>query len=274
VGVARRRLGYNEGVTLQILLTNDDGLHAPGLTVLRRALDGLGEITAIAPDHDASAVARGITIHRPLHVLAERFGDGWPGFSCDGTPSDCVRIALLGVRCPVPDLVVSGVNAGSNMGADITYSGTVGAAFEAALRGFPALAFSVESETPRWLPEAEPVIRMIVGHVIARGLPQHTILNVNLPDRPLSDFAGIHPARLGGASCYDYVVLGADGPGDEVTEFPVLCDHPPSVHGAETDFDVVAGGAVAVTPLSYDLLDPDLLEDLAGWDLDLEALRD
>ena len=204
-------LGYNGPVTLQILLTNDDGLHAPGLAVLRGALDGLGDdrapsppTTTPAPWHAASPS------RRPLHVREERFGEGWPGFTCDGTPSDCVRVALVGVRCPVPDLVVSGVNAGSNMGADITYSGTVGAAFEAALRGFPALAFSVESETPGWLPEAAPVIRAVVGHVIARGLPQHTILNVNLPDRPLAGFTGIHPARLGGASCYDYVVLAAE----------------------------------------------------------------
>ena len=109
-------LGYNEDVALQILLTNDDGLHAPGLAELRAALDGLGDIWTIAPDHDASAVARGITIHRPLHVRAERFGEGWHGFACDGTPSDCVRVALVGARCPVPDLVVSGVNAGLQHG--------------------------------------------------------------------------------------------------------------------------------------------------------------
>jgi 5'-nucleotidase len=268
-------------VTLQILLTNDDGLHAPGLAVLRSALDGLGEITTLAPDHNASAVARGITIHRPLHVRAERFGEGWPGLACDGTPSDCVRVALLGVRCPVPGLVVSGVNAGSNMGADVTYSGTVGAAFEAALRGFPALAFSVESETPRWLPEAAPVIRAVVEHVIARGLPLHSILNVNFPDLPLAEFTGIHPARLGGASCYDYVVLGEHGAGpappageaETVREYPVLCDHPTAGEWADTDFDVVAGGAVAVTPLCYDLLDPELLADLATWELDLDRLR-
>jgi 5'-nucleotidase len=271
-------VGYNEGVTLQILLTNDDGLHAPGLAVLRAALDGLGEITTIAPDHDASAVARGITIHRPLHVTPERFGEGWAGFACDGTPSDCVRVALVGARCPVPDLVVSGINSGSNMGADVTYSGTVGAAFEAALRGSPALAFSVESDSPVWLSEAAPVVRAIVGHVIQRGLPRHCIVNVNLPDRPLAEFTGIHPARLGGASCYDYVVLaedeaGGDGAGEAAKEYPVLCDHPTAGDWTDTDFEVVARGAVAVTPLSYDLHDPDLYADLATWDLDLEALR-
>ena len=268
-------------VTLQILLTNDDGLHAPGLAVLRGALDGLGEITTVAPDHNASAVARSITIHRPLHLRAERYGEGWPAFSCDGTPSDCVRIALLGVRGPVPDLVVSGVNYGGNMGADVTYSGTVGAAFEAALRGCPALSFSVESQTPGWLPEAAPVLRAMVEHVMTRGLPRHSILNVNLPDRPLAQFTGIHPARLGGASCHDFVVLGEDGAGpddpagapERVREYAVPCDHPTAGEWADTDFDVVGRGSVAVTPLRYDLLDPDLLADLATWELDLERHR-
>ncbi|MCX6373425.1 MAG: 5'/3'-nucleotidase SurE, partial [Actinobacteria bacterium] len=156
-------------MTLQILLTNDDGIHAPGLAVLRAAVDGLGEITTIAPDHNASAVARGITIDRPLRLEATTFGEAWPGLACDGTPSDCVRIGLLGVREPAPDLVVSGVNCGANMGADVTYSGTVGAALEAALRGRPALAFSVESRAPGWLVEATPLVRAMVEHVIVRG---------------------------------------------------------------------------------------------------------
>ena len=259
-------------MTLQILLTNDDGIDAPGIAVLRRALDGLGEITTIAPDRNTSAVARGITIHRALSLQPRTFGGGYEGLACDGTPSDCVRIALLGLRCPVPDLVVSGVNAGGNMGADVTYSGTVGAAFEAALRGHPALAFSVEEREPAWLDEAEPVIRAMVGHVVDRGLPRHTVLNINLPDRPLAAITGIRPARLGGASCHDHVVLAeVDGAGAHEHFLP--CEHPPSGEWVDTDFDVVASGAVAVTPLNYDLLDPGLLADLAGWDLDLERLR-
>ena len=257
-------------MTLQILLTNDDGIDAPGIAVLRRALDGLGEVTTIAPDRNTSAVARGITIDRALSLEPRAFGGGYDGLACDGTPSDCVRIALLGLRCPVPDLVVSGVNAGGNMGADVTYSGTVGAAFEAALRGHPAIAFSVEERAPGWLDEAEPVLRAMVGHVVDRGLPRHSILNINLPDRPLAAITGIRPARLGGASLHDYVVLnGADGR----SEHYLPCEHPASGEWVDTDFDVVASGAVAVTPLRYDLLDPGLLSDLAGWDLDLERLR-
>jgi 5'/3'-nucleotidase len=258
-------------VTLQILLTNDDGIDAPGIAVLRRALDGLGDVTTIAPDRNTSAVARGITVRRALSLTPRTFGGGFSGLACDGTPSDCVRIALLGLRCAAPGLVVSGVNAGGNMGADVTYSGTVGAAFEAALRGHPAIAFSVESIEPRWLDEAEPVLRAMVGHVIARGLPRHSILNVNLPDRPLATITGIRPARLGGASAYDYVTLA--GEGGRPTEHYLPCDHPASGEWVHTDFDVVASGAVAVTPLRYDLLDPDLLTELASWDLDLERLR-
>ena len=199
-------------MTLQILLTNDDGIDAPGIAVLRRALEGLGDVTTIAPDRDTSAVARSITVRRALKLEPRTFGDGFSGLACDGTPSDCVRVALLGLRCPAPGLVVSGVNAGGNMGADTTYSGTVGAAFEAALRGHPAVAFSVAELQPGWLDEAVPILRAMVGHVIERGLPRHSILNVNLPDRPLAEITGIRPARLGGASAYDYVSL-ADGDG-------------------------------------------------------------
>jgi 5'-nucleotidase len=274
---------YNAGVTVQILLTNDDGIEASGIAVLRRALDGLGNVTTIAPDRNTSAVARGITIGCPLHLVPTGFGDGFHGLACDGTPSDCVRVGLLGVRCPIPDLVVSGVNLGANMGADVTYSGTVGAAFEAALRGLPALAFSIESQTPEWLPESEPVLRVMVEQVIAHGLPRHSILNVNLPDRPPAEVQGIRPARLGGASGHDRVFLsggvagpaspsGSEGPGESSAYF-VPCDHPSSGEWADTDFDVVARGDVAVTPLRYDLLDQDLLAGLASWNLDLDGLR-
>jgi 5'-nucleotidase len=260
-------------VALQILLTNDDGIDAPGIAVLRSALEGLGDVTTVAPDRNTSAVARGITVRRALKLEPRTFGDGFSGLACDGTPSDCVRVALLGLRCPVPDVVVSGVNAGGNMGADMTYSGTVGAAFEAALRGYPAAAFSVESLEPGWLEESVPIIRSMVGHVVERGLPRHTILNINLPDRPLAGITGIRPARLGGSSAYDYVFL-ADEAGGPHGEHYLPGEPPASGEGVDTDFDVVASGAVAVTPLSYDLLDPALLADLASWNLDLERIRE
>jgi len=114
----------------------------------------------------------------------------------------------------------------------------------------------------------------MVAHVIERGLPRHSILNVNLPDRPLAEFTGIRPARVGGASCHDRVVLASGDPDAPPREFLLPCEHPASGEWVDTDFDVVAQGCVAVTPLRYDLLDPVLLADLASWELDLERVRD
>ena len=185
-----------------------------------------------------------------------------------------MRIALLGLRCPLPDLVVSGVNARRQHGRRRHLLRAPSAPpSRPPCAGTRRLAFSVEQLEPGWLDEAVPILRAMVGHVIERGLPRHSILNVNLPDRPLAEITGIRPARLGGASAYDYVMLAGDD-GAAPAEHYLPCDQPASGEWVETDFDVVASGAVAVTPLRYDLLDPALLADLAGWDLDLERLRD
>lgn len=260
---------YNAGVTLQLLLTNDDGIASPGIAALRRALDGLGEITTLAPAANCSAVARSITIDRALRLARTRFGDDFEGLALDGTPSDCVRVALLGRVAPVPDLVVAGINLGANLGADVTYSGTVGAALEAALRGGAGMALSVESREPRWLDEIVPLVRAILRRAIDDGIPAHSVLNVNLPDLPASEIRGVRPARLGGASCHDRVTLAGEGEG----EYFVPCDGPSDVPGIDSDFEVVAAGRVAITPLHYDLLDAEMLARLATWHFDLEAVR-
>ncbi len=254
-----------------ILLTNDDGIDALGIAMLRRALDGLGDVLTIAPDRNTSAVARGITIGRALHARPTAFGDGRRGLAVDGTPSDCVRIGLLGVYGPSPDLVVSGVNLGGNMGADVAYSGTVGAALEAVLRGVPGVAFSVEERTPGWLDEAEPLVRAIVSQALRHRLPPSTALNVNLPDRPLADMRGVLVTRLGGASCHDRVLLAGDGAA--VDEYDLPCDQAPVEHWAGTDFEAVAGGHVSLTPLTYDLVTDTALDLLATWELDMDLLR-
>lgn len=266
-------------MTLQILLTNDDGIDSPGISALRRAVDGLGDVHTLAPDRNNSAVARGITISRPLHVAARRFGDGWAGLACDGTPSDCVRVALLGVVTPEPDIVVSGVNLGANLGADVTYSGTVGAALEAAQRGKPALAFSVEAREPGWLDEAAPIVRALVERVVLRGLPRYSILNVNLPDRPLAQIGGIRTARLGGASCRDRIMLDGDGDGvgsgrgTAAREYYLPCEESSALDWADTDVEVVGRGCVSVTPMRHDMLDAAMLAELSSWDLGLDGIK-
>ncbi len=258
----------------RILLTNDDGILSPGIAVLREALEGLGDVTTIAPAENSSGVARSITIDRPLNLEPVTFGGGWSGVSCDGTPADCVRIGFLGLDGPMPDLVVSGVNLGANMGSDVTYSGTVGAAFEAALRGRPGIAFSVHSRTPGWLAEAVPLLRRIAVRVLGRGLPPFTIINVNLPDAPLAAIGGVRPARLGGISLHDRVFLSGDGDGHvPLAVTPVGECAGPDTSALAADFDLVAQGYVAVTPLRYDLLNEDVLCDLHTWELDQEHLN-
>jgi 5'-nucleotidase len=249
-----------------ILLTNDDGIQSPGLALLRRVLDPLGEVVTYAPGGDQSAVARGMTIDRALHARRTRFGGGFDGYAVDGTPVDCVRLAMLGLRAPVPDWVVAGVNLGGNMGDDVTYSGTVGAALEAALRGVPAVAVSVESGSPGHLDEAEGLLRRIIALALERGLPPRTALNVNLPDRPPEAVRGVRLARLGGASCHDRIFV-ADADGGR-SEHRTTCERPLGPSWPQTDFEVVAAGYVALTPLRTDLADEAGLAAMSDWGLE------
>jgi 5'-nucleotidase len=249
-----------------ILLTNDDGIQSPGLALLRRVLDPLGEVVTYAPGDNQSAVARGMTIDRALHARPTRFGGSFEGYAVDGTPVDCVRLAMLGLRASAPDWVVAGVNLGGNMGDDVTYSGTVGAALEAALRGVPAVAVSVESRSPGHLDEAEGLLRHIVALALVRGLPPKTVLNINLPDRPLEAMRGVRLARLGGASCHDRIfVAGEDG---GRSEFRIVCARPPEPSWPQTDLEAVAEGYVAPTPLRMDLVDEAALAAMSDWGLE------
>jgi len=248
-----------------ILLTNDDGIQSPGLALLRRVLDPLGEVVTYAPGVNQSAVARGMTTDRALRARHTCFGGSFEGYAVDGTPVDCVRLAMLGLRAPAPEWVVAGVNLGGNMGDDVTYSGTVGAALEAALRGVPAVAVSVESSSPGHLDEAEELLRGIIALALERGLPPRTVLNVNLPDRPLVAMRGVRLARLGGASCHDRVfVAGEDG---GRSEFRIVGARSPGPSRSQTDLEAVADGYVALTPLRMDLLDEAALAAMSDWGL-------
>jgi 5'-nucleotidase len=252
---------------LRILLTNDDGIDSPGIAVLRHALEGLGDVVAMAPDHNASALARSITVARALRVQRAPFGAGFDGLAVDGTPVDCVRIALLGVLGPAPDLVVSGVNLGANMGNDVTYSGTVGAALEAALHGICGIAFSVESREPRHLESTIPLMRRIVEQVIAAPLAIGTTLNVNLPDRPADDIAGLRVTSLGGTSRYDRVLL-ADGDLNASGEHFLEAERAPLEPWTTSDFEAVEQGFVSLTPIHYELTSREGLAQIAGWPLE------
>jgi 5'-nucleotidase len=260
---------------LRVLLTNDDGIHAAGLQSLRRALAALEDVrlAVIAPDANMSATARSITTRRPLWVTEVPFDDGTHGFSCDGTPVDCVRLASLGLVDDFePDLVVAGINHGSNLGDDITYSGTVAAALEGVVLGVPSIAVSQQSQAREMdfrlgdafdFDIAAAFTARVVERIDDVPLPKGTLLNVNVP---AGDATTVEVARLGKRIYRDALRL-VDTEGDTRRRFRVYGDSP--VHDDEegTDLAAIAAGRIAVTPLHFDLTAEHGLDELRAYDL-------
>jgi 5'-nucleotidase len=260
---------------LRVLLTNDDGIHAEGLQTLRRALAALEdvELAVIAPDANMSATARSITTRRPLWVTEVPFDDGTRGYSCDGTPVDCVRLASLGlVEGFEPDLVVAGINHGSNLGDDITYSGTVAAALEGIVLGVPALAISQQSQAREMdfrlgdafsFDTAAAFAARVVDRLDDVPLPDGTLLNINVP---AGDADAVEVCRLGKRIYRDALRL-LDTEGDNRRRFRVYGDAPVHQDAEGTDLAAIAGGRIAVTPLHFDLTAEHGLEQLRAYDL-------
>jgi 5'-nucleotidase len=260
---------------LRVLLTNDDGIGATGLQTLRRALVAVDdvELAVIAPDSNRSATARSITFARPLWVTEVEFDDGTLGYACDGTPVDCVRLAQLGlIEGFEPDVIVSGINHGSNLGDDITYSGTVAAALEGVVLGIPGIAVSQQSlarEMDFRLGErfdfgaAAAFVGRLVEQLDDVPLPEGTLLNVNVPG---TDPTGVEVARLGKRIYRDELQVVDEEEGGR-RRIRMYGDSP--VHDDErgTDLAAVSAGRVAVTPLHFDLTAEHGLDALRGYDL-------
>ena len=246
---------------MKVLLTNDDGISAPGLQALRRALleiDGI-ELAVIAPDSNRSATARSITTHSPLWVEEVEFDDGTSGFATEGTPVDCVRFAELGLIGDRPELIVSGINHGSNLGDDVTYSGTVAAALEGIVLGIPAIAVSQQSKAGEMdfrlgrdfdFSVSAPLAAALAAIVADEGLPQGTLLNVNCPGQ---DPKGVDVTRLGKRHYNDELKqVDADGGRRRYQ----IYGYSPGYEDEEgTDLAAVARGKVAITPIHFDLTD-------------------
>src|SRR5690606_18364845 len=194
-------IGLNTAIAMKILVTNDDGITHPGLLALVQAVKPLGDVTVLAPDRNWSASGHVKTLHRPLRVKATQLPDGTPAYMSDGAPSDCIALALLGYFDHAFDLVVSGINPYANIGDDVTYSGTVTAAMEAAIGGLPGIAFSLDSPIglngQRDFSAASAICRRVATRVAAAGLPRQTLLNVNIPYLPLEEIKGVQVTRLG-----------------------------------------------------------------------------
>ncbi len=261
---------------MRVLLTNDDGIEAEGLQALRRELlkvDDL-ELAVIAPDSNRSATARSITIRRPLWVEEVDFGDGTVGYATDGTPVDCVRFATLGlIEGFEADLIVSGINHGSNLGDDITYSGTVAAALEGVVLGLPAIAVSQQSTAREMdfrlgrdfdFAIAARFVAAIVDQIDDVPLPRGTLLNINVP---AGEPDGVEVARLGRRIYRDELNLVADDPSRPRRQYRIYGDAPDHHDEDGTDLSAVAAGRIAVTPLHFDLTDQPGIETLSRYDL-------
>jgi 5'-nucleotidase len=248
---------------MRVLLTNDDGITARGLNTLRKALLELPgvELEVIAPDSNRSATARSITIHSPLWVEEVEFGDGTTGFATDGTPVDCVRFAALGLIDSAPELIVSGINHGSNLGDDITYSGTVAAALEGIMLGIPAIAVSHESG--EGFDQVAAFVARMVDALDDVPMPEGTLLNVNAP---AGDVKGVCACRLGKRVYNDEMTLMEEKDGRR--RYRMYGQEPGYRHEEGTDFAAIAEGLIAVTPLHFDLTDQAGVEELAGFDLE------
>jgi len=243
-----------------ILVSNDDGIHSPGIAALATALEAIGEVWVVAPDRERSAVGHALTLHRPL--TADQMGPR--RYAVNGTPSDCVNLALLGLLPVRPRIVVAGVNAGSNLGDDVTYSGTVSAAMEATLLGVPAIAVSLLDGGD--LAEAGTVARLVAMRVLVDGLPRKTLLNVNVPaTSPL----GLRTTRLGHRVYSDKIVEHRDPRGR--THYWIGVGDPAWDTLEGTDIGAVHEGHVAITPLHMDLTHHGALARMEEWSGALSA---
>ncbi len=257
-----------------ILITNDDGVNAPGLLALKRALDPLCRVEVFAPDRNWSAASRTRTFHKPLRVDEVQLMDGSRGHATSGTPSDCVSLALLGLLDQRPDLIVSGINAGLNLGRDVSYSGTVAAAMEGVRAGIASVAISYDtvSAPPDGLDysRAGAVGRRLAEYLMRdHRLPPGILLNVNVPYAPAGRTLRTRFTRLGGEAYSNYLVTGRDPHGRSyywVTGDPLTAV---SVEERETDIAAIADGIVSITPIHLDLTEHSLLAELRSWERDL-----
>jgi len=248
-----------------ILITNDDGIDSDALPPLSDALSKLGDVDVIVPERNWSGASHSITLFRPLRVRATKLRNGHAAFMTDGSPTDCVRLAVLGFLKHRPDIVVSGINRGANMGDDITYSGTVAAAMEGLLSNIPSIAISIGAfGADIDFGPAASFAALLARNILDRGLAPDTLLNVNVPPLPRAQIAGVEVTRLGKRSYRDQLVERLDPYGN-----PYYWVGGPAVsEEAEAGTDVAAmlAGRISVTPIALDLTNHALLEELARWD--------
>jgi len=253
---------------MHILVTNDDGVTSPGLMALAQEMRALGKVSIVAPDRNWSASGHVKTLDRPLRVKDVTLADGSSAYACDGAPSDCVALAVCGFLPDKIDLVVSGINPYANLGHDVTYSGTVTAAMEAAIWGVPAIAVSLDSPenfhgTPDFTPAAK-YGRLVAQNLSRFGLPPDVLLNVNVPFLPEDKIQGIQVTRQGLRVYHDRIDRRADPRGRSY--YWIIGDFPTGIPEPGTDIGALAAGYVSVTPIQLDLTAYRWVAEVNAWD--------
>jgi 5'-nucleotidase len=249
---------------MDILVTNDDGIHAAGVRALADAVSGLGDVTIIAPDREQSATSHSLTLHRPLRI--NRVGENM--LAVDGTPTDCVLLGVHGYLKRKPGLVLSGINHGPNMGEDVSYSGTVSAAMEGTFLGIPSIAVSLATWTPQDFDPAKRIVRSLVGNLVRRGLPARLCLNVNIPAVPAEGIRGLKVTRLGRRVYHDVIVEKRDPRGK--LYYWIGGEDVTWEHDETSDWNAVQAGYVSLTPLTLELTDYREMVELEAMGLTLD----
>lgn len=244
---------------MQILVSNDDGYQAKGIVQLAQSLSEIAEVCVVAPDRNRSGASNSLTLDNPIRASKDANGT----IFLDGTPTDCVHVAITGLLEKEPDMVVSGINAGANLGDDVLYSGTVAAAMEGRFLGYPAMAISLVGAESRHVETAGQVAKHLVQHMLKNPLPADTILNVNVPDVSWDELEGYETTRLGHRHKSEPVIADKNPRGDLI-----YWVGPPGSEqdaGPGTDFHAVNNNRVSVTPIHVDLTQYQALNDIAGW---------
>lgn len=248
---------------MRILVTNDDGYLAVGIRALTKAAEAHGDVQVVAPDREQSATSHSLTMHHPLRVRSVR-----DVLVVDGTPTDCVVLAMGELMDPSADFVFSGINHGPNLGDDVLYSGTVAGAMEATILGVPAAAVSYTGRDPEDIEAWVPVVSELIGQILRRDtFPEETLLNINLPPGPPDEVAGIRVTRLGRRAYEGSLTRSRDPSGREY--FWIGGGESTWWGGEDSDFRAIESGFISVTPLHLDLTNFDLLKDIRGWGLGL-----
>ncbi|MDD5766110.1 MAG: 5'/3'-nucleotidase SurE [Candidatus Marinimicrobia bacterium] len=250
-----------------ILITNDDGIAAPGIHALVMAMKEIGDVVVVAPDSERSAVGHAITLSDPIRVVNFNKNSLWSGFAVSGTPADCVKIAVGALLERRPNLVVSGINLGSNAGINVIYSGTVSAATEGTILGIPSVAISLTTYTNPIFSTASDFAIKIAKTVLTKGLPKRTLLNINVPNVPKSEILGVEITRQGMANfaeCFDKrvdprkrVYYWMDGQKEDVYA------------GDDVDDEVIKKNKISITPVKYDLTNYEFMNELKSWNVEI-----